>query len=422
VKQRRPREHEVVIDKLIHGGQGIGTLDSGKRALVWGVLPGEKVIFCETKKRSDFIEGIATKVLQASKDRIEPKDELYLSTSPWQIMNYEIENKYKADILLETIQRAGVDYSKKIELEVPNNQWQYRNKMEYSFYGDDDGVHLALFNRGTHRKQIVTGSSLARREIDEVAHKLCEILNQNKVRASDLKSVILRCDYEGKVVVALFTRDENFRRLDALEELCRGVIVVYSNPKSPASVRSKDLYKFGDISLTDTIQSHKISYDVFSFFQVNLDIYNAVINHIKQLVGTSTVVDLYSGVGSIGLSLAGTKYLVEIDAANVEWANQNANRRQGPEVVHASSDKALDYITHKDVIIVDPPRAGLHKHVVNKINEVKPPKVIYLSCNPSTQARDLKLLEESYDIQTITGYNFFPRTPHIESLAVLVRR
>jgi 23S rRNA (uracil1939-C5)-methyltransferase len=419
---RQPKEHEVVIEKLIHGGQGIGTLANGKRALVWGVLPGEKVVFRETKKRSDFVEGIVSEVLTPSSDRIKPKDELYLSTSPWQIMDYELENKHKADILFETMQRAKITYSKSIKLEAPKEQWHYRNKMEYSFYGDDNGLHLALFNRGTHRKQIVKGSSIARPEIDETARKICEILNHHKMRASDLKSMILRCNHQGEVVAALFTKSESFPRIDDLQGVCRGIIIVYSNPKSPASVRSKDLYRFGDISLTDTVHGRSISYDVFSFFQVNLDIYDRVVDRIDQLVGSASAVDLYSGVGSIGLACGGTKYLIEIDKANIAWAEHNVTQNGGPQVIQASSEQALGYITSEDIVIVDPPRAGIHRDLIDKINEVKPPKVIYLSCNPSTQARDIKLLEQTYNIQNITGYNFFPRTPHIESLAVLVRR
>jgi 23S rRNA (uracil1939-C5)-methyltransferase len=413
------KSYEVNIEKLVHGGQGIGTLDNGKKALVWGVLPGEKVRFRVTKRRSDFVEGVVEEILEPSAERIESKDELYLSTSPWQIMSYDLENEYKKDILNETLQRAGVEYGEEIQFIAPKQLWQYRNKMEYSFWGDDDGLHIALFNRGTHQKQVVTGSSIARPEIDETANKLCEILNDYKVRAGDLKSVIIRCDQKGECVVAIFTRNKQLPKIDELAGLCKGVIVAYSNPKSPASLRTEDLYKYGDISLSDNIINTEIRYDVFSFFQVNLPIFCTALEQISKAVGDSPAIDMFSGVGAIGLALPNTNMLIESEASNVVWAKKNTGVPRTAQVIHTSSERALEYIDDEHILIVDPPRAGLHKDLVDRINEVKPPKIIYLSCNPSTQARDLAALQKSYEIESLSGYNFFPRTPHIESLAIL---
>ena len=412
---------EVKIDKLVHGGQGIGTLESGKKALVWGVLPGETVQFSVIKKRSDYVEGVAQKIIKKSEKRQEPKNPEYLSTSPWQIMDYSAENEHKKIILSETLTRAKVEYAGNLDLIFLNEPWHYRNKMEYSFFGDDSGLHLALFNRGTHHKQIVSGSSIARKEIDETANKICKILDKNAVRASDLKSIILRSNNDGKVVCAIFTRDKNFKKIDELDKVCQGVAVVFSNPKSPASVRTRDLYIYGDISLTEEINRNIIKYDVFSFFQVNLGIFQESLTQINQFIGDEPAIDFYSGVGAIGVCLKNTKLLVESDKNNIHWAKINA-KNSGAKVVYALSEKALEYINAQHVLVLDPPRAGLHTDVINKILEVKPPKIAYLSCNPSTQARDIKLLENAYKIQKITGYNFFPRTPHIEALALLVRK
>lgn len=415
----QPQIYEVVIDKLVHGGQGLGTLADGKKALVWNALPGEKVRFETRKSKSSLVEGIATEILQPSAEREKPRDALYLSTSPWQMMTYAAENTYKQMVLAETLQRAHVDYQVAIKFTAPPEQWYYRNKMEYSFYGDDVGLHLALFNRGTHQKQIVTGSSIARPGIDKTANELCAMLNQHKVRASDLKSAIIRCDEEGKTATALFTKIKDFPVLKELEQLCQGVVVCYSNPKSPASVRTEDLYKFGDISLSDKLLEAQIRYDVFSFFQGNISIFRTVLANIKAVAGGTPVIDMYSGVGSIGLSLPHTDMLVESEAANVVWAKKNTGVPWTATVVHASSERALEYIDENHTLVVDPPRAGLHADLIDRITDVKPPKIIYLSCNPATFARDLQLLQESYTIKSIDGYNFFPRTPHIEALAVL---
>lgn len=421
--QKSHKTQTVNILKLVHGGQGMGALDDGRKIFVWNALPGEDVLTQINKSKKDYAEGLAIEVIKSSQDRVSPKDELYLSTSPWQIISYSAENEAKRQILSDVLLHEKIDYNQLIEFYAPISEWFYRNKMEYSFYGDDKGLHLALYDRGTHRKRIITSSSIARQEIDEVAGKICAVLNKNNVRAGDLKSLVLRCNSQGEVVVALFVKQENFKKIEELSNICKGLVVVFSNPKSPASLRTKDLYQYGDVSLIEKICGTTIQYDVFSFFQVNLEIFSKALNEIIDEVGDSGVVDIYSGVGTIGVCLKNPKALVEIDNSNVVFAKINAkNTNKKIDVIQASSEKALDYINPDDFLVVDPPRAGLHKNLIEKIIDVKPPKIIYLSCNPSTQARDLKLLEESYVIKKITGYNFFPKTPHIESLAVLVRK
>lgn len=421
-KKAVSKEEVVLIDKLVHGGQGIGVLDDGRKVFVWDALPGEKILARITKSKKDYAEAITEEIVEPSSNRTEPRDSHHLSTSPWQIMTYDYENLAKKQILEEIIDREKLEYKKPVDFKAPKNPWFYRNKMEYSFYGDDNGLHLALYNRGTHQKQIISGSSIAKPQIDKVANQVCEILDKNNIRAGELKSLILRSDNNGEIVCALFTKNPKFIEIKELKNVCKGLAIVYSNPKSPASVRTKDLYVYGDITLTDQFFGHNITYDVFSFFQVNLGIFNQALSLIIDEVGDGPALDFYSGVGTIGLCLKNPKYLIEIDDANIFYAKQNSKNQQNLEVIQASSEKALDYINDQDILVVDPPRAGLHKDLVNKIIEIKPPKLVYLSCNPGTQARDLKILEQSYQIIKITGYNFFPRTPHIESLAVLVRK
>lgn len=433
----KPKQYDNVrIDKLVHGGQGLGALPDGKKVLVWNTLPGEVVSFVSHKSKSSYIEGIATDIIEASTERATPRDDLYLSTSPWQMMTYGAENRYKRDILIETLERGGVQLGGELEFLAPASEWQYRNKMEYSFWGDEDGLHLALYNRGTHRKQIVTGSSIARPEVDAAAQAICQALDQRQVRAGDLKSVIIRCNQAGDSVAALFTRNEKL--LDqlgpdffaAIEPACKGMLVCFSNPKSPASVMTQELARLGDVELEDVLLGVVVRYDVLSFFQVNLDAYDLALQKIKEFVGTHAVIDMYGGVGSIGLAVtspgAGALTIVEADSFSVAMAQRNVEQAGlQANVVHATSETALDYIAqaaNEAVLIVDPPRAGLHGRVTETINESGPDKIAYLSCNPSTLARDLELLQGSYELSAVTGYNFFPRTPHIEALALLERR
>lgn len=422
---------EVIIDKLVFGGQALGTMADGRKAFVWNALPGETVRARIIRTKKTYVDAIAEEIITPSKERVEPEESNYLATSPWQIMTYAAENEHKKSITEELFAREKVELPM-FELKAPadGQQWQYRNKMEYSFWGDDDGLHLALHQRGSHGKQIVTGSRLALPAIDRAANAICaqlNALNDGKgARAGDLKTIIVRCAQNGEAAASLFTKLEKFKELTLPREL-KGLRVYHSNPKSPASVPTRLLYELGDPLLEDELLGKPFVYDVDSFFQVNLPIFEEALISIKSHVDEPEVTDMYAGVGSIGLSLGADKVtLVELDPATVRMAARNVSRdaaivseHMGVSVVETSTEKALEYITHEGPVIFDPPRAGLHPKVALRIVQAKPPKIIYLSCNPSTQARDLALLQPDYDVDFFEAYNFFPRTPHIETLAVL---
>lgn len=412
----------VVIEKLVHGGQGLGVLADGRKVFVWGALPGEKVELEIRRSKKSYAEAVTTKVLNPSKDRVEPKEANYLATSPWQIMTLESENYWKKAITKEIFTQAGIKLPS-FEVYSDGNEYEYRNKMEYSFWGDDDGVHLALYGRGSHQKQIVTGSELAMPAVDLAANSVVKQLNNKGVRAGDLKTIIVRCDQKNGAVASLFVKQKEFPKL-TLPEGLRGLRLYLSNPKSPASIRTELLYELGDSRLQDELLGNPFSYDVDSFFQVNVPVFEQALGSMKQYCRADDMVDMYAGVGSIGLSVVGKSVdLVENDPATAAMAEVNA-KASGliVSVTQVASEKALDYITNNKPIIFDPPRAGLHAAVVDRILEIKPPMIVYLSCNPATQARDIALLKSAYDISDFEVFNFFPKTPHIESLAVLKRK
>jgi 23S rRNA (uracil1939-C5)-methyltransferase len=337
-------------------------------------------------------------------------------------MHYDAENHYKSDIVRELFAHEKVQLPTFGDALSSGSEWRYRNKMEYSFWGDDDGLHLALHERGSHGKQIVEGSQLALPAIDEAANAVCRQLGTLQARAGDLKTIIVRANQHGQAVAALFTKLTKFTKLELPPEL-KGLRVYHSNPKSPASVPTKLLYELGDVTLQDELLGKTFSYDVDSFFQVNLPVFEQALERIQAANSSKLLVDMYAGVGSIGLSSKAQKVtLVELDAATAAMARINATGREGAEVVEASTEKALEYISGDVPVIFDPPRAGLHSKVVERVLETLPPTVTYLSCNPATHARDLALLQDAYKITSFAVFNFFPRTPHIESLAILEKR
>lgn len=409
----------VKIEKLVHGGQGLGVLDDGRKVFVWGVLPGELISVRLTRKKKDYAEGICEEIIQPAPERIKPKEQNYLSTSPWQIMDFITENYWKKAITLELFQQAGMLLP---DFEVTHDEtiYGYRNKMEYSFWGDSDGLHLALYNRGSHQKQIVQGSALSMPALDKTAQLVLEELNNSDVRAGDLKTLIVRCSQNGRTMVSLFVKKTDLPRLE-LPTGVQGLRVYFSNPKSPASVPTNLLYELGEPYLTDRLLDKHFVYDSDSFFQVNVPVFELALKRMKELFISQDLVDMYAGVGAIGISLAKkTVNLIELDSATAKMAQLNAkNSKLKASVIQTSSEQALEYIVAVRPVIFDPPRAGLHAKIINRLLEALPPQIIYLSCNPATQARDLAQLGNAYKLSHFEVFNFFPRTPHIESLAIL---
>jgi 23S rRNA (uracil1939-C5)-methyltransferase len=221
-----------------------------------------------------------------------------------------------------------------------------------------------------------------------------EELNARGASARDYQSMLVRCNQKGEVSGALFEKR-----------------------KSHPVMRE----------LSDSILGREYTYSPNGFFQINLPVYEMALERIRARVQEFSgrkIIDMYSGVGTIGLSVAGDSevVLVETNGAAFAEAEKNCISVPGARAVRAKSEEALEYIENKAIVILDPPRAGLDKKVVDKLAEEKPEMIIYLSCNPSTQARDVAGLLEFYELEPIEPFNFFPRTPHLETLVVLRRK
>ncbi len=434
VKKSLPIVH-VTLDKIVGGGQTLGTLEDGRKLFVWGGLPGEHVQVQLTKKKSKYAEGVVTEVSVPSAERVKPRDHAsYLSTSPWQIMSFEREQHYKAALIEEAFELHDIVLPDAIEVYTDGNEYEYRNKIEFSWYWDKDfdRLELAFFRRGTHGKLPVTATSLAHPAINQAAQAIRDLLRtKEELRAFMLKTLLIRSDASGNVVAQLYVKEPKFTQFtgEELETLRKksslvGFELIFSNPKSPASVITERLQKWGEPSLTDTILDIPFTYATEGFFQINVPVYEQALRDMKTWVeADKQTVDLYSGVGTIGLTIGGDNVtMVEINEHAVREMKRNITaleREQAVKAVLAPSETALEHITSDATIIVDPPRAGLHDDVVTKLLEASPARIIYLSCNPVTQARDVALLAQKYGVRSHRGYNFFPRTPHIEHLVVL---
>lgn len=424
--------HETVtLDAIVGGGQAIGTLENGKKAFVWGGLPGETVQIRVTKKKSKLIEGIVEQVITPSPERIVPQEpDSFLSTSPWQLMTFDAEQAYKAMLIDEAFTLHHVSLPQSTSVYTDSVQFGYRNKVEFSWYGDEDELgneilDLAFFRRGGRGKIVVTSTKLAHDAINNCAIAIRDHLRAQGVSARQLKTLLIRSDQRGGCVWQLYVKDESLGTCidaDAARHFpAQGGEVIFSDPRSPASRITKRLSAHGDIVLTDTILGTPFRYATEGFFQVNIPVYETALRDMQTWVKPGTVVDMYAGVGSIGLTIGGDDCtLVEIDENAVREMQENISRLDSSaHAVLAASEHALEYLTPEATVILDPPRAGLHQVVVDKLLEAKPSRIIYLSCNPVTQARDVALLSGQYHITHHKGYNFFPRTPHIEHLVVI---
>lgn len=386
----------VKIDKIVPGGQGIGTLASGKKIFLWNALPGEVVKTATiTKDKSHYCEGVALEFDATSPRRISPIDSCFLATSPFQIMSYADELQLKTELLEEILRQHGLTTPNPLTVQTDNRELYYRNKMEYALYFDheDQQIHLAFHARGSHRKIPIEHSSLERSAILTAAKAIVDQLNAEHADARQYQSLLLRANQADEVSGGLF---ENHR----------------PHPK----------FK----NLSDTILGQTYTYSPNGFFQINLPVYELALRAIQPWVKTNRVLDLYAGVGTIGLSVAQDQdlTLVECDRSAYSELEQNVqrlpqDRQSRTTAVLAKSEDALDYLAPDQIVIVDPPRAGCHADLINRLLEVTPPTIIYLSCNPATQARDVKMLSDQYNIRFIQPFNFFPRTPHLENLIIL---
>ncbi|MBR6965218.1 class I SAM-dependent RNA methyltransferase [Candidatus Saccharibacteria bacterium] len=378
---------EIFVDKIIPGGQALGTMRDGCKIFFWNALPGETVTQYEiTKKKSHYVEAVAIKIKNDSLHRVEPSDTCFLATSPWQMVDFKYEQQLKGELVQEVFRQN------QIEIEAPEvvtdgKEYGYRNKMEYSLFYDfgDEKIHLAFHQRGSHRKMPIKKSSIERPEIFAYAQGVVDDLNARGEEARKYQSLLLRCNQAGEVSGGLFENHQPHP--------------VFKN-------------------LKDTILGHEYSYSPNGFFQINLPVYEMALTEIKKHVEPGRVLDLYSGVGTIGLSVAEDAILVESNKAAYMEAIENI-KGTGAKAVLAKSEEVLDYIEPDMTVIVDPPRAGCDVKLIEKLLEVKPKKIIYLSCNPATQARDVKMLLDGYKIEAMKTFNFFPRTPHIENLVIL---
>jgi 23S rRNA (uracil1939-C5)-methyltransferase len=417
---------ELEFDRMTPHGMAAGAMAGGRTAVVCGVLPGERARVWPLRRQKGALVSRLEEILRASPDRIPPREAHYLSCSPWQVMNEAAQVRAKRRILEELF--PGVPLSAFFAAETT---WGYRNKLEFNFTEDAGRLRLAFHERGSPFRKVPLpdGCLLGSAAMNAAALEVVERLAEQGLSEKTVKSLVVRGSAAtGEVILGLYVMEEDFPACDLALERSAGLAVFYSDPLSPASVATQLLFRRGAQQLTERVAGLDLVFPLDGFFQNHVEVFSRAVEEIRRHVpATGRIVELYSGVGSIGLALrdrAEEILAVESNPAAIEWAERN-RQRMGAGNYHPRAarveDCAEDFVDGADVVVVDPPRTGLHSKLVAALARKRPRRIIYLSCNPANQARDLGLLGPAYRVTELAGFDFYPQTPHIESLAVLDR-
>lgn len=445
---------EFDIHSLAFGGAGIGKYE-GMTVFVNGTMPGDKVKAIFTKVKPSYAEADLVELVTPSKERVKPKCRYFgvCGGCQFQFMPYEKQLEFKKQHVIDAFERIGKISDPPVNDVVHGfEEYYYRNKMEFSF-GYDAEMNYTL---GMH----VPGRKYDIMDLDEchlMSERSHEIVNQVREWAKKynwdpfkyscgigfLKHISLReSKKNGEFMVNLITSqdipdnfDEGIREFtEMIDATC-----IYWSKVTSVRGQKKEIHETllkGKRFLNETMtldNGDTLHFDILpqAFFQVNTamaeKLYSQVLE-VAELEMSDIVFDLFCGTGTIGLFLAkhsSQVFGIEINEESVKAARENAQKNNIFNIDFYCGDVAKLVKTIKErpsVIVIDPPRAGISEKIVAHINEFSPKKIIYVSCNPSTLARDCDWFKEyGYKVKSITPVDMFPQTYHIESVCLLER-
>jgi 23S rRNA (uracil1939-C5)-methyltransferase len=452
---------EIEISDITFGGKGISRTD-GFVIFVDQTVPSDKVSARIVKKKKNYAEARIVELLEPSPFRTEPKCAYsgYCGGCKWQFLRYDKQLEYKRQHVAESLEHIALIKGVPVHPAIPSEQiFGYRNKMEFScsdkkwlmpqeMNGEntDDGIALGLHVPGTFYKVLDTKACLLQPALgNQILEDVRDFIKHSALPVYGLHShsgfwrfLMLRHSVaHDRWLVNLITASENREAVQPLADLLVSkypnivsVVNNISSRKAAVAVGEYEIPLAGTAPLTDKIAGFEFEISANSFFQTNTRGAARLYETVKiyaELTGKETVLDLYSGTGTIALSLSDVAKQVigmEIAASAVRDAEKNCRINQVSNCRFVAGDikdllSKLD--VRPDVMIIDPPRDGMHKDVVKQVTDMGPKRIVYVSCNPATLARDLGMLKKDYHVSEVQPVDMFPHTYHIESVAKLDR-
>ena len=466
-KNNRKVFEEVEVLRAGAKGKSIAQAPDGRVIFLSNAVPGDVVRVQTTRKRRAYYEGVATDILRPSNDRIDPKCTHFGTCGgcKWQHMDYTAQLRHKQEEVLSNLKRIGkVTIGEVYPILAAPSQYYYRNKMEFSFSNNRwldageiasekeviDKNALGLHIPGMWDKVLdleechlqAAPSNEIRLGIRAYAVKNGLTFFDPKKQKGLLRTLMIRNTSKGAVMVLLqfFEDDQKLREglLNYLRDSFPQIKSLYYviNTKPNDTIYDQQLYCYaGEPYITEQMEDLQFRITPKSFYQTNSEqAYNLYkkVREFAALRGDETVYDLYTGLGTIAQFLArqaGKVIGIEAVPEAVEAAKINASENgidnisfYAGDMKELFTDDFLKAHGHPDLIITDPPRDGMHRQVVEQILKIAPEKIVYVSCNSATQARDLALMSEQYELVCSQAVDMFPQTHHVENIVLLKAR
>ena len=446
-------KNEIYEFEIIDSGmnfEGIAKKD-GLVVFIPGAIIGEKVKAKIIKINSSYAIGKIEEILVKSKYRVDEFCPVFnrCGGCSCQNIDYDMQLFLKNKLVENLLKKQKVNYSKLNSTIGMGMPYYYRNKVQYPTRCDDKGNNkIGFYSSRSHCVIENECCYIENRVIDILSKTIFDILVKNNftmyndnTKEGNIKHLLIRRGYHtGEIMVVIIISDKSLandnRFNKVIEEIIKNEnvksIFLNINEKDTNEIVGKECIKiYGQDYISDYIGEFKYMISPKSFFQVNTiqaEVLYSTLKEFLELTGNEVIFDLYSGVGSIGIFLskeAKKVYGIEIEEEAVKMANINLKENNviNAEYIAGSVEDKIEEFKKKnikpDVIVVDPPRKGLDEKSINYILEFNPEKIGYISCNPATLTRDLKMLEEKYNIIQITPIDMFPNTSHVECVCVL---
>ena len=440
---------QIKIDKIVFGGEGLGYYN-GFAVFVPMSIPEDELEIEIISVKKTYARGLIKNIIKASPERIDSHkftfEDFY--GCDFAMLKYESQLKYKKLMVEEVMRKiAGLPDIKISDVLASEDVYNYRNKIiePFSVYGNK--IITGFFKRKSHEVFEVDENILNSKLGNRIIKELKEILNKNKISVYNeithkglLRNVMIRTNSNNEAMLVLIINSnkitENiknllFRLREKIEEI-KSIYISLNSKKTNTVIGEKNIFIYGEESIKENLNGIEFHISPTSFFQINVKqakrLYDIAINFFDN-IDDKYIVDAYSGTGTIGMIMAKKAkkvYAIEIVKSASEDGEKTAkeNGIENIEFINGSVEKELVNLINAnkriDTIIFDPPRKGLEASIIDKVAELNLKEVVYISCNPSTFARDVKLFsEKGYTLKKLQAVDMFPQTSHIETVALL---